>query len=145
MTRRILFLSIALVGCATDDAADPIGNPVAATTRECGSTHPKVGHTTTLSQRSHDVAGTAAIVDDCTIEITGFSYDGRGLDVRIYAAHDGDYANGFAISDDLLGTAYANGTLRVQLPEDMTLDDLDGISVWCVEAGVSFGDGMFAP
>lgn len=144
MTRSLL-LALALAGCATDDTNVATEPAVATNARECTSVHAKVGHTATLAQRSHDVRGTARIVDDCTIELTGFSYDGRGLDVRIYAAPAGDYANGFAISDDLLGTAYDNGTLRVQLPDGMTLDDLDGIAVWCVEAGVSFGDGLFAP
>ena len=142
---RFLLVGLALAGCASDDVDGPDGGTVAATTRECAATHAEVGHATTLSERAHDVRGTATIVDDCTIELTNFTYDGRGLDVRIYAAHGGDYANGFAISNDLLGTAYSNETLRVQLPEGMTLDDLDGVSVWCVEAGVSFGDGLFAP
>jgi len=41
-------------------------------------------------------------------------------------------------------TPYAGETITARLPGSMTLDDLDGVSVWCVPAGVSFGDGLFA-
>ena len=34
-------------------------------------------------------------------------------------------------------------TVYAQLPEGLTLDDLDGISVWCVPVAASFGDGLF--
>jgi hypothetical protein len=29
------------------------------------------------------------------------------------------------------------------LPEGRTLDELDGISIWCVAVGVDFGSGRF--
>lgn len=127
---------------APDD--DPVGGG-GSTERVCAATHAKVGQTTTLSQRAHGVKGNARIVDDCTIELTNFSYDGGGIDVRVYGALGGDYDDGFAISHNILGTPYANGTLRVQLPVGATLDDLDGISIWCVAASFSFGDGLFMP
>ena len=34
-------------------------------------------------------------------------------------------------------------TVYAQLPVGLTLDDLDGISVWCVPVASSFGDGLF--
>ena len=37
-----------------------------------------------LEEYFHDVSGTAEIVDDCTVIIHDFTYDGTGLDVRIY-------------------------------------------------------------
>jgi len=40
-------------------------------------------------------------------------------------------------------TPYVNEVLTVQLPEGLTLDDLDGLSVWCVPAGADFGLGTF--
>lgn len=119
------------------------GNGSGGTTRTCAATHAKVGQTTTLSERAHGVKGSARIVDDCTIVLEGFSYDGGGIDVRIYAAQAADYDNGYPISPNILGTPYSNGSLTVQLPVDKTLDDLDGVSVWCVAASFSFGDGLF--
>lgn len=112
--------------------------------RECGATHAKIGQSLQFSNLFHDVSGTATIVDDCTIEITDFTYDGTGIDVRIYAGVGGNYHNGFAISPDLLAPQpYDGATLTVQLPVDRTLDEVDGLSVWCVAVGSSFGDGLF--
>lgn len=112
--------------------------------RECSSAHAKVGQRAELSMLQHGVAGTATIVDDCTIRIESFDFDGGGIEVRIYGGVDGDYTAGFAMGPNLVrSTPYAEEVLEVQLPLDRTLDDLDGISVWCVAVGSSFGDGLF--
>ncbi|MBT5928030.1 MAG: DM13 domain-containing protein [Verrucomicrobia bacterium] len=91
----------------------------------------------------HDTSGTATIVDDRTVEVTNFNYDGQGVDVRFYGGTDGAYASGFAISDNIFGTAYANATLTLTLPDGKTLDDMNGISIWCVAFDVSFNDALF--
>ena len=115
------------------------------TPKSCTSSHPSVGHMAELSTRFHDVQGTATIINDCTIRIDDFVFDGNGIDVRIYAGQGGDYRRGFAITDDLLNPAgYSGATVHAVLPEGQTLDDLDGISVWCVTVGVDFGSGTFA-
>ncbi len=112
--------------------------------RGCGVTHPLVGSQAELREFSHGVAGTATIVDDCTIEITDFVFDGGGIDVRVYGGLGGDYDNGFAIGQDLTrATGYDRETVTVQLTPDQSLDDLDGISIWCVPVGVDFGSGFF--
>jgi hypothetical protein len=33
----------------------------------------------------------------------------------------------------------------ITLPSGRSLDEVDGLSVWCVPVGVSFGDGLFSP
>jgi mono/diheme cytochrome c family protein len=112
----------------------------------CEATHPRVGQTATLSMDFHRTTGTARIVDDCTIVIEDFGYDGTGIDVRFYGALGRDYDAGFPISEDLLRSGgYSGETLTLTLPEGRTLDDMDSISLWCVDVGVSFGDGVFAP
>ena len=113
--------------------------------RSCESTHAKVGQSLTFDTKFHGVRGTATIVDDCTIQVTNFFFDGNGIEVRFYGSLGGDYRNGFPIGPDLYNfpTGYEDATLRVQLPMDKTLDDVDGLSVWCVAAGISFGDGLF--
>ncbi|MCA9600673.1 MAG: DM13 domain-containing protein [Polyangiales bacterium] len=113
--------------------------------RQCASTHPAIGKTAALSTFAHAVDGTATIVDDCTIRFDDFSYDGGGIDVRIYAGKAGDYdpPTGFAISPNIKGVAFRGETFAVQLPEGKSLDDLDGVAVWCTDVGVSFGDGLF--
>jgi mono/diheme cytochrome c family protein len=129
------------------ETAPPPPPPGGGPMRACASTHPKVGQTTELSRRAHGVSGKARVVDDCTIELTEFTYDGGGIDVRFYGGLGGDYDNGFSMSeaDQRRDTPYAGETVYAQLPAGRTLDDLDGISVWCVAVGFSFGDGRFGP
>jgi len=112
----------------------------------CPATHPRVGWIAELSMEFHGVGGTAEIVDDCTVVIHDFTYDGTGIDVRIYGARGGDYDSGYAMTDDLLKAGGYDGVeLEALLPQGRTLDDLDGVSVWCVDVGVDFGSGLFAP
>ena len=114
--------------------------------RECDTTHPKIGQVATLSTFAHQVSGTAVIVDDCTIRVDDFVFDGAGIDVRFYSGLGGNYVNGFSMSEeDLRRPEGYDGTETVyaQLPVGRTLDELDGISVWCVPVSSSFGDGLF--
>ncbi|MEQ8313185.1 MAG: DM13 domain-containing protein [Gammaproteobacteria bacterium] len=114
----------------------------------CRSDHPNVGLSATLTQRFHNVSGVATIVDDCTIELTQFFYDGGGINVHVYAGTNLQFlpaGGGFSLKSGLLGTAYANGTLTITLPQNVTLDDFDSISIWCVPVGQSFGDAQFLP
>jgi mono/diheme cytochrome c family protein len=114
--------------------------------RECDSTHEKIGQIAELQTFAHQVSGTAVIIDDCTIRVDDFVYDGTGVDVRFYGGLGGDYVSGFSMSEnDLIRNGGYDGSEAVyaQLPLNRTLDDLDGISVWCVPVGASFGDGLF--
>ncbi len=111
---------------------------------DCPQSHPMVGATAVLEEKFHDVGGVAEIIDDCTIEIREFTFDGQGVDVRLYGGLGGDYDGGFAIGDDLINPqGYDGDTLTFTLPQGRTFDDLDGVSVWCVPIGVDFGSGMF--
>ena len=112
--------------------------------RECDATHGKVGQVAMLSTFAHSVSGTAKIIDDCTIQVEDFVYDGGGIDVRFYSGLGGNYVTGFPMSQDLVRSGGYNGeTVYAQLPDGRTLDELGGISVWCVDVAVSFGDGAF--
>lgn len=112
---------------------------------ECDSTHAKVGWTAELQNFFHGIGGTATIVDNCTIVIESFTFDGNGIIIEVYAGLDGDYDAGFSISDNLYNfpTGYHGETLTLTLPDGRTMDDLDGISIWCATVGVNFGDGTF--
>jgi hypothetical protein len=83
------------------------------------------------------------MVDDCTLELSGFSYDGNGIDVRVYGSKNANFRPGFSIGPDLVGRRFDDDTLRVQLPVGKTLDDLDWVSIWCVAVGANFGSGPF--
>jgi len=113
---------------------------------ECEQSHDLVGSSADFSTFAHGVTGTATILNDCTIEVTNFSYDGSAPLVYFYAAVDNQYAkdDAFAVSQQLRqGSAYNNETIRLQLPTGKTLDDLNSISVWCVEFAVNFGEVNF--
>lgn len=127
-----------------DAGPRPDSGPVDVGNSGCGTTHARVGQTATLTTRSHGVRGTARVVDDCTIVIENFFFDGAGVDVRVYGATGGNYRGGFGMGPDLLRAGGYNGeTLTASLPAGKTLDNIDGISIWCVPVGVSFGDGLF--
>lgn len=114
--------------------------------RECDATHPKIGQVAQLSTLAHQVSGTAVIVDDCTIRLDNFVFDGAGIDVRFYSGFGGDYIGGFSMSEEDIRRPQGydgSETVYAQLPEGRTLDELDGISVWCVPVSASFGDGLF--
>ena len=113
----------------------------------CAKTHEKVGYSGSFRTFSHDVSGDAVIIDDCTIAISNFNYDGGGPDVYIYGAIDHDYDgdDAFVMSDMLNGKVYSNESFEVTLPNGKTLDDLTGISVWCADVNVDFGSIEFGP
>jgi hypothetical protein len=67
--------------------------------RDCESTHSKIGQIAQLQTFAHQVAGTAVIVDDCTIRVDDFVYDGTGVDVRFYGALGGNYNAGLSMSE----------------------------------------------
>ncbi len=126
---------------STGEGTSGVGGPPA---RDCPSTHEKIGKTAEFLARFHNVGGTAEIIDDCTIQVTDFTYDGTGIVVEMYGGLSRNFVNGFAVSGDLKrGMPYAGETLTLTLPEGKTLDDLDSLSVWCVDVAVSFGDAMF--
>ncbi len=112
----------------------------------CSSDHPLVGASATFTTRFHDVSGMATVLDDCTIEVTEFNYDGLGPTVFFYIAQDGDFGGVDArrIGERLNGRTYINDEFRLTLPETRTLDDINSLSVWCTEFGISFGDLVFS-
>lgn len=113
----------------------------------CTKTHEKVGHSGFFSTYAHNVAGKAEIIDDCTIKISQFSYDGDGPDVFFYGAIDHAYSSdaAFVLGNQLNGTVYNNEEIILTLPDGKTLDDLTGLSVWCVDFAANFGDMTFSP
>lgn len=111
----------------------------------CASTHPLAGRDLPLTMRAHGVRGVVRIVDDCTLVISGFAYDGGGLQVELYGSVGGSFADGAVLSRDLLrrDRPYSGAQLIVRLPASVQLNALDGLSVWCSEAGASFADVSF--
>jgi hypothetical protein len=116
-------------------------------TGNCAKTHNKVGWNGNFNTLAHNVSGKATIIDDCTIHISEFYYDGLGPEVYIYAAENHNYGDGsaFAVSQRINGTTYDNNSLTLVLPDGKTLDDFTGLSVWCVDFSANFGQMEFTP
>lgn len=111
----------------------------------CGSDHARVGQTLTFSTNAHQVGGTATVQDDCTIHLDDFSFDGGGIEVRILGGVDSDFSVpvGIPLTISLVGNAFSEGSAEFRLPTGVTLDQFDGLSVWCVPVGFNFGSGQF--
>ncbi len=107
------------------------------------SDHPAVGRSGEFSDIAHDVSGTLTVIDDRTLQITNFNYDGDGVVVFFYTGTDGNYAAGEEIGLQLNGRPYVNETITLTIPDNLTLDDFNGISVWCVPFFANFGDARF--
>ena len=125
-------------------------------TSNCGSDHPKVGSIAQLvpppgnADQLYMVSGQARIVDNCTIRLENFNYTGRGIRVRVFGGKNGNYASNVVdmvlpngIDNLVRSRPYVNETFDVSLPTGASLDDFDGVSIWCTGIGESFGDGLF--
>lgn len=118
----------------------------------CGSDDPRVGYVAELTNRFiHGVSGTARIVDNCTIVIEDFTFDGLGVPPSVVGIVNNDFAHPVMLLPNIFRLGgYHNETLTVPLPEGVTLDDVPRISISCV-AGTklfgngNFGDGVFHP
>jgi hypothetical protein len=134
----LLVLTLAVGGCPTfpDPATPQTG---------CDADDPRVGQAAEFTNTFiHNVHGTARIVDNCTIVIENFTYDGIGLDVRVVGIVDGDFSNFTILTSDIRRAGgYTDETLEVPLPEDVTLDDAPTISIMCVPFSFSFGHATF--
>lgn len=113
----------------------------------CAKTHSKIGYYGFFDSRAHNVSGRAEFIDDCTIQITEFNYDGGGPEVFFYGAIDDKYAESeaFAIGQKINGIVFNNDEIILRIPNNKTLDDITGISVWCVDFNANFGQVTFTP
>ncbi len=138
---------VAFLELGQEDLATIFEGSVSGGGSGCGADHAKVGYTAELTTRQHRVSGTATIIDNCTIEITNFNYDGRGIVVQAYTGNDNNFLGDGAvpISENIVGSAFRNATVQFSLPTGLSLDDFNAISIWCVAVGTSFGDGIFGP
>lgn len=138
---RSLIVALLLAGCGACSDAPDIG----AVQSSCASDDPRVGTEVDLEGRAHGVSGLVAIVDDCTLELRDFHFDGGGLDVRAIGSLAGDFENGSVLSNDLRRSGgYDGETVRLPLPVGITLDDVQQLSIWCVPAAADFGSADLA-
>lgn len=135
-----------LEGIEERPQATNTSTPAPADTSSNSATNPLVGTTATFTNFTHNIGGTLTLLDDRTIQVTNFTYDGGGPAVYFYTGTDGGYSpsqGGRQIGPKLNGRVYNNETITVTLPDDITLDDFNGISVWCELFFINFGDATF--
>ncbi|XP_029156481.1 protein Skeletor, isoforms B/C isoform X2 [Nylanderia fulva] len=107
-----------------------------------------------LQVYAHGIKGTVYAVDDGTIFIKGFSYDGTGPDAYFWVGNtsqpnpDGyivPYPESESSSNDprVLG-AYNHTDVILKLPGAKRIRDIKWLSVWCRRFTVDFGD-VFIP
>lgn len=109
--------------------------------------YPRSCHQAAMAPGAHIAQGIATIVDERTIHVRHFTYDGTAPLVYFYLGADNThaaFANGIAIGS-VLGRAYADEEITVQLPESQSLDGYTAISVWCAAFDVSFTSASFQP
>lgn len=125
---------VGLAGCMTTPTVNPSSTP-------CTADSSRIGQSASLRTYFHGVRGTVRIVDDCTLAIENFSYDGGGLDVRVYGGRDRSFNDGIILSNDLRRPGgYDNETLTVKLPAGVTLDEIHAVAIWCIVVNANFGD-----
>lgn len=61
--------------------------------------------------------------------------------MRVVVSADYDHENGYILTDDLRRRGgYEGEEITLKLLNDLTLDDIDSLSVWCVPLGTRFTD-----
>lgn len=107
---------------------------------------PEVGWIAEFTTHFHDTAGTAEILDESTIEIRDFVFDGQGINAKLFLANDGAaFTEDYPLSDNLVGTPSDGDTLTLTIPDQAEFENWNLITLWCIPAGASFGDGVFLP
>lgn len=101
-----------------------------------------------FSTHFHEVRGEVYAVDDKTIFIKGFNYDGRGPDAFFWAGSSvRPDASGFVVPNDkgtLEGlTSYSGQDLVLRLPVGKEVTELRWLSVWSKTLNVNFGSLIF--
>ncbi|XP_032682523.1 protein Skeletor, isoforms B/C isoform X2 [Odontomachus brunneus] len=103
----------------------------------------------TLKTYGHDIKGKVYAVDDATIFIKGFSYDGTGPDAYFWVGNSlMPSPEGYIVpypetdkeSDPQVLGAYSNKDIILRLPGGKRIRDIKWLSIWCRRFTVNFGD-----
>jgi len=118
---------------------------------DAGLLSPEIGWQASLTfDTHHHVSGTVTIVDEDSLRVDDFTYDGGGHPVYFYLGTEETeeaFKVGQQIGPLLNGTIF-DGTqdpLLLDLPVGQTLEGFHSISVWCVRHSSNFGSGTFGP
>ncbi|UCE60900.1 MAG: DM13 domain-containing protein [Phycisphaerales bacterium] len=105
----------------------------------------RAGWVATISDGLNQVEATATILDERTIQVEHFTYDGTAPLVYFYLGgndtHDA-FVTGLEVPP-LLTRPYVDESLTLTLPEGETLDNYTALSVWCAAFDANFGSAVF--
>ncbi|CAG0899746.1 unnamed protein product, partial [Cyprideis torosa] len=107
--------------------------------------YPKPKKIDALRTYDHDVKSDRVVVVDAqTFLIPNFSYDGQAPDAFFWVGKGRPSPQGTRVPDENGGVAplkaYRGKTIVITLPDDITVYDIDYLSVWCEEYSVNFAD-----
>ena len=109
--------------------------------------------------KQHGVGGTVYIVDEHTLSVKGFTYDGLGPDALFWAGRKGapsadgtilpyPFKGNFYDKDDksapiVTGKFSGKVDITLKTPENLTTTDIKWLSVWCRAYKIDFGSFYF--
>ncbi len=120
---------------------------ILALAAHANAAYPRAGWQAVMPPGFHDAEGIATIVDEVTIQVDHFTYDGTAPAVYFYLGETDSHAafvSGLGVPP-MLDHAYDDESITLTLPEGSTLDGYNAISVWCVDFSVSFTSASFEP
>ena len=124
-----------------------------------GNVHSKGIGLGNLINRQHGIGGTVYGVDEKTLLIKGFTYDGLGPDAFFWAGTQGSpsgkgtilpypFEGKFYEYEDqsapiLNGRFSGDKNIKLTLPDTLKVTDIRWLSIWCRKYSINFGDLMF--
>ena len=112
-----------------------------------------------LNNHQHGIGGVVYIVDEKTLLIKGFTYDGAGPDAFFWAGTQGSpsgignilpypFEGKFYEYEDqsapiLNGRYFGDKDIKLTLPDTLNTTDIKWLSIWCRKFSVNFGDLIF--
>ncbi|MCO6435539.1 MAG: DM13 domain-containing protein [Phycisphaerae bacterium] len=109
--------------------------------------YPRAGYQVTLPPGSHSTHGVVTIVDERTLRLDEFFYD--GFAPAVYVNLGVDTSNASFLNGTWIGPQFANGvalvdaTFTVQFPPGQTLDGFGAVCIWCEVIKACFTRGSF--
>ncbi|KAG9510585.1 Protein Skeletor, isoforms D/E, partial [Fragariocoptes setiger] len=104
-----------------------------------------------LVSRSNGVSGDVFAVDEQTLFIKNFNYDGQAPDAYFWSSTSSPLpsADGFIVPDEKGSTKplerYHNKDVVLRLPEGRTLREIRWLSIWCRQMKLNFGEILVTP
>ncbi|XP_063629705.1 protein Skeletor, isoforms B/C [Cydia splendana] len=107
-----------------------------------------------LNQYAHGIRGQVYAVDENTVFVRGFAYDGTGPDAYFWVGDTPQpspegvpipYPEDYTTRDPPILTAHTNTDILLRLPGGKRLKDIKWLSVWCRRFTVNFGDVFIPP